>query len=41
MKVEKSQSWISEKNSWFGDIREKVSKLAQNQTLWYFSQKRL
>ena len=27
------------KNSWFWDIREKVSKLAQNQTLWYFSQK--
>ena len=30
-----------EKTSWFGDIRENVSKLAQNQTLWYFSQKRL
>ena len=29
------------KNSWFGDIREKVSKLAKNQTPWYFSQKRL
>ena len=29
-----------EKKSWFGDIREKVSKLAQNQTLQYFSQKR-
>ena len=29
-------SLIFEKNSWFGDIREKVSKLAQNQTLWYF-----
>ena len=25
----------------FGDIRENVSKLAQNQTLWYFSQKSL
>ena len=25
------------KNSWFGDIREKVSKLAQNQTLIFFS----
>ena len=34
-------SLIFEKNSWFGDIREKVSKLAQNQTLWYFFQKRL
>ena len=33
MKVEKSQSWIFEKNSLFGDIGEKVSKLAQNQTL--------
>ena len=29
------------KNSWFRDIREKVSKLAKNQTLWYISQKRL
>ena len=28
IKVGKSQSWVSEKNSWFGDIREKVSKLA-------------
>ena len=27
------------KKSWIGDIHEKVSKLAQNQTLWYFSQK--
>ena len=41
LKVEKSQSRIFEKNSWFGDFRKKVSKLAQNQTLWYFSQKRL
>ena len=39
MKVEKWQDQIFEKKSWFGDIREKVSKLAQNQTLWYFSQK--
>ena len=35
--VENSQSLIFEKNSGFGDIREKVSKLAQNQTLSYFS----
>ena len=35
-----SQGRIFEKNSWIGDIRENVSKLAQNQTLWYFSQKR-
>ena len=35
MKVEKWQSWIFEKKSWFGDIRKKVSKLAQNQTLRY------
>ena len=41
IKVEKPQSRIFEKDSWFGDIREKVSKLAQNQTLWYLSQKRL
>ena len=41
LKVEKSQSRIFEKNSWFGDFRKKVSKLAQNHTLWYFSQKRL
>ena len=40
IKAEKSQSQIFEKNSWFGDIREKLSKLAQNQTLWCFSQKR-
>ena len=33
--VEKWQSRIFEKNSWFGDIHENVSKLAQNQTLWY------
>ena len=26
---------VFEKNSWFGDIRENDSKLAQNQTLWY------
>ena len=39
---EKSQTRIFEKkDSWFGDIREKVSKLTQNQTVWYFSQKRL
>ena len=37
IKVEKSQSRIFEKNSWFGDIREKISKLAQNQTLIFFS----
>ena len=36
--VEKWQSWIFEKNSCFGDIRENVSKLAQNQGLSYFSQ---
>ena len=41
IKVEKWQSRIFEKNSWFGDIRENVSILAQNQTVWYFSQKRL
>ena len=41
IKIEKSQSRISEKNSLFGDIREKVSKLAQNQILLYFSQTRL
>ena len=29
------------KSSWFRDVLEKVSKLAQNQTLWYFSQKQL
>ena len=40
IKVEKWQNRIFE-NSWFGDLREKVSKLAQNQTLWYFSKKRL
>ena len=34
--VEKSESRIFEKNSWFGDFCENVSKLAQNQTLWYF-----
>ena len=39
--MERWQSRIFEKKSWFGDIREKVSKLAQNQTLSYFSQKRL
>ena len=33
----RKQSRIFEKNSWFGDIREKVSKLAQNQTLIFFS----
>ena len=38
IRAEKWQSRIFE-NSWFGDIGEKVSKLAQNQTLWYFSQK--
>ena len=26
------------KNSWFENIPEKVSKLAESQTLWYFSQ---
>ena len=26
---------VTELDIWFGDIREKVSKLAQNQTLWY------
>ena len=36
IKVEKSQSRIFEKKSWFGDIPEKVSKLAQNQALQYF-----
>ena len=36
MKVEKWQSWIFEKNYWFGDIRENGIKLAQNQTLWDF-----
>ena len=41
IKVEKWQSRIFEKNYRLGDIREKVSKLAQNQILWYFSQKRL
>ena len=35
--MEKSQSWIFEKKSWFGDIYEKVSKLSQNQTLIFFS----
>ena len=39
MKVEKWQSQFFEKNSWYGDIREKVSKLAQNQILWYFFSK--
>ena len=29
------------KKSWLGDIREKFSKIAQNRTLWYFSQKQL
>ena len=28
-----------EKSSWFGDIHKKVSKWAQNQTLWYFFSK--
>ena len=37
MKVEKWQDQIFEKKSWFGDIREKVSKLAQNQRLIFFS----
>ena len=32
-KVTKLDFW---KKSWFGDIPEKVSKLAQNQTLRYF-----
>ena len=32
IKVEKWQSRIFEKSSWFGGIREKVSKLAQKQT---------
>ena len=41
IKVEKSRNLIFEKNSGFGDIREKVSNLAQNQALWYFSQKQL
>ena len=31
MKVEKWQNQIFEKNSWFGDIRQNVSRLAQNQ----------
>ena len=35
IKVEKWQSRIFEKNSWFGNIHKKVFKLAQNQTLWY------
>ena len=39
--VLKSQSQRIWKTFWFGDIWEKVSKLAQNQTLWYFSQKLL
>ena len=30
-----SQLGIEEKNSWFGDICENVSKLAQNQTLFF------
>ena len=38
-KVTEPAFW--KKNSWFGDIREKVSKLVQNQKLCYFSQKRL
>ena len=25
-------------DSWFGDIPEKISKLGQNQKIWYFSQ---
>ena len=33
--MENWQSRIFEKISWFGDIREKVSKLAQNETLSY------
>ena len=37
MKVEKWQDQIFEKKSWFRDIREKVSKLAQNQRLIFFS----
>ena len=41
MKVEKWQGRIFEKYSWFRDIRENVSKSAQNQTLSYFSQQRL
>ena len=41
-KGRKKTEWnFWKKNSWFGDICEKVSKLAQNQTLWYFSQKQL
>ena len=32
---------VTEPDSWFGHTREKVSKLAQNLILWYFSQKRL
>ena len=35
IKVEKWLSWIFEKSSWFGDICKNISKLAQNQTLWY------
>ena len=34
IKVEKWHSRIFEKNSWFGDFYEEVSKLAQNQTLY-------
>ena len=33
-KVTEPDFW---KNSWFGDIRKKVSKLAQNQTLIFFT----
>ena len=36
IKVEKWQPDF-EKNCWFGDIRRKVSKLTQNQTLIFFS----
>ena len=35
--MQKSESRIFEKKSRFGDIREKVSKLAQNQILIFFS----
>ena len=33
MKLGDYKGRIFEKNSWFGDFREKVSKLAQNETL--------
>ena len=38
-KVTEPDFW--KKKYWFGDTFKKVSKLAQNQTLWYISEKRL